>query len=58
MRDADDATIMRQVVRAVAAAIFCLLCGDVAGVLVVRDSVGSGPGEQRVQLPPGKRPPG
>ncbi len=58
MRDADDATIMRQVLLAVAAAIFCLLCGGIAGIFVVRDSYGSGAGEQPVQLPPVTRPPG
>lgn len=57
MRD-DDATILRQVMLVVAAAIFCLLCGSIAGIFVVRDSYGSGAGEQPVQLPPAARPPG
>ena len=57
MRD-DDATILRQVMLVVAAAIFCLLCGGIAGIFVVRDSYGSGAGEQPVQLPPVTRPPG
>ena len=52
MQDADDAAIMRQVVRAVAAAIFCLLCGGISGVLVVRNNYDSGAGEQRIELPP------
>ena len=53
MRDADDAKIMRQVVWTVAAAIFCLLCGGISGIFIVRDSFGSGSGDQRVvQLPP------
>ena len=53
MRDVDDARIMRQVVWTVAAAIFCLLCGAISGIFIVRDSIGSGAGEQRVvQLPP------
>jgi len=52
MQDADDTAIMRQVVRAVAAAIFCLLCGGISGVLVVRNAYDSGAGQQRVELPP------
>ncbi len=58
MRDADDATIMRQVLLVVAAAIFCLLCGGIAGIFVVRDSYGSGTGEQRVQIPSASTPAG
>jgi hypothetical protein len=58
MRNADDAAIMRQVKGVLAAAIFCLLCGGAAGIVVVRNSVGSGPAEQRIQLPPSTRPPG
>lgn len=58
MPDADDAAIKRQLVRVVAAAIFCLLCGGVSGIFVVRDSYGSGTGEQRVQLPPTTTPSG
>lgn len=54
MTDADDATILRPVVRAVAAAIFCLLCGGIAGLLVVRADVGSV--GQQVDLAPTTRP--
>ena len=43
---------------AVAAAIFCLLCGGIAGIFVVRDSFGAGTGEQRIQLPPVTTPAG
>ena len=50
MQDADDAAIMRQVVRAVAAAIFCLLCGGISGIFVVRDQYRSGAPEPRVEL--------
>ncbi len=50
MTDADDATILRPVVRAVAAAIFCLLCGSIAGLFVVREDVGSA--GQQVDLAP------
>jgi len=52
MQDADDATILRQVVRVVAAAIFCLLCGGISGIFVVRDDYRSGASEQRLQLAP------
>jgi len=52
MHDADDATILRQLVRVVAAAIFCLLCGGISGIFVVQDDYRSGAGEQRLQLPP------
>ncbi len=52
MQDADDTAIMRQVMLAVAAAIFCLLCGGISGVIVVRNSYDSGAGEQRIELPP------
>ena len=41
-----------------AAAIFCLLCGGIAGIFVVGDEIGSGPGGQRVQLSPGENRPG
>ncbi len=58
MPDAEDATILRQLVRVIAAAIFCLICGGVCGIFVVRDSYGSGTGEQRVQLPPVTTPAG
>ena len=37
---------MRQVVRAVAAAIFCLLCGGISGIFIVRQdnpAAGQGP---------------
>jgi len=54
MPDADDATILRPVVRAVAAAIFCLLCGSIAGLFVVREDVGSV--SQQVDLAPTTRP--
>ena len=57
MRD-DDATILRQVMLVIAAAIFCLLCGGIAGIFVVRDSYGSGTGEQRVELPSAGTPAG
>jgi len=50
----DDATILRPVVRAVAAAIFCLLCGGVAGIFVVRDDVGTL--TQPAELAPTTRP--
>lgn len=53
MRDADDVKIMRQVVWTVAAAIFCLLCGGISGIFIVRDTLGGGSDEQRVvQLQP------
>lgn len=52
MQDADDAAIVRQIVRAVAAAIFCLLCGGISGIFVVRDDYRDGAGEQQVELPP------
>ncbi len=52
MKDADDTAIMRQVMLAVAAAIFCLLCGGLCGIFVVRDAFDSGAGEQRIELPP------
>ena len=52
MQDADDAAIMRQVVLAVAAAIFCLLCGGISGVIVVRNDYDSGTGRQQVELSP------
>lgn len=58
MTDADDASIMRLVVRAVAAAILCLLCGGIAGIFVVRGDDGFGSGNQRVQLPPAQTSPG
>ncbi len=58
MRDADDATIMRQVMLVIAAAIFCLLCGGISGIFVVRDSYGAGTDEQRVELPPATTPRG
>ncbi len=46
---------MRQVVRAVAAAIFCLLCGGVSGIFVVRQdnpAAGQGPAQLSPQSPP------
>ena len=56
MQDADDTAIIRQVVRVVAAAIFCLLCGGISGFFVVRDDYrGSAP--PQVELGP-SRPPG
>lgn len=58
MPDAEDAKIMRLVVRVVAAAIFCLLCGGIAGIFIVGDEIGAGPGGQRVQLSPGENRPG
>lgn len=58
MPDADDAAITRQIVRVVAAAIFCLLCGGISGIFVVRDAYRDGTGDQRVQLPPITPPPG
>ena len=54
MTDADDATILRPVVRAVAAAIFCLLSGSIAGLFVVRE--GGGSVDQQVDLAPTTRP--
>ena len=56
MQDADDAAIVRQVVRVVAAAIFCLLCGGISGIFVVRDDYRDGAGDQQVELPPTTRP--
>lgn len=50
MQDAEDLAIVRQVIRAVAAAIFCLLCGGVAGVFVVQDDYRSAPPDPQVQL--------
>ena len=41
---------MRQVVRTMAAAIFCLLCGGISGIFVVQND--SQLEEQRVELPP------
>ena len=58
MPDADDAAILRQIVRVVAAAIFCLLCGGISGIFVVRDDYRDGTADQRVELPPTSRPPG
>ena len=58
MPDADDAAILRQIVRVVAAAIFCLLCGGISGIFVVRDAYRDGTADQRVELPPTARPPG
>jgi len=52
MPDAEDTAILRQVIRAVAAAILCLLSGGIAGVLVVRDDGGVRVGEQRGELAP------
>ena len=49
MQDAEDAAIVRQVIRVVAAAIFCLLCGGVAGTFVVRDDYRSAPPSPEVQ---------
>jgi hypothetical protein len=56
MKDADDTAIMRQLMLAVAASIFCLLCGGISGVIIVRNDYDSGAGGQQVQLPPA--PPG
>jgi hypothetical protein len=57
MQDADDVAIVRQLVRAVAAAIFCLLCGGISGLFVVRDEYRDGAPDQQVELrttpPPG-----
>ena len=58
MPDADDSAILRQIVRVVAAAIFCLLCGGISGIFVVRDAYRDGTADQRVELPPTSRPPG
>ena len=57
MQDAEDRAILRQVVRVVAAAIFCLLCGGISGIFVVRQdnpAAGQGP----AQLPPFSSPAG
>ncbi|MEO5678581.1 MAG: hypothetical protein ABIS47_02830 [Acidimicrobiales bacterium] len=51
MPDASDAAIRRQVLLVVAAAIFCLLCGGIAGIFVVRDDY-RGSGNQQVNLAP------
>jgi hypothetical protein len=56
MKDAEDAAIVRQVVRAVAAAIFCLLCGGVAGIFVVRSDGGSQVGVHHGELAPASPP--
>ena len=58
MQDAEDAVIVRQVVRVVAAAIFCLLCGGISGIFVVRDDYRDGTGDQQVELPPATTRPG
>lgn len=58
MQDAEDAAIARQVVRVVAAAIFCLLCGGISGIFVVQDDYRDGAGEQRVELSPTPAGPG
>jgi hypothetical protein len=58
MQDAEDAAIVRQVVRVVAAAIFCLLCGGISGIFVVRDDYRDGVGDQQVELPPATTRPG
>ena len=50
MQDAEDAAIVRLVVRVVAAAIFCLLCGGISGIFVVREQYRSGAPDQRVEL--------
>ncbi len=49
---------MRQVTRAVAAAIFCLLCGGVAGIFVVRDDTASVARHQGTELAPTSPPSG
>lgn len=58
MPDAEDQAIVRQLTRAVAAAIFCLLCGGIAGLFVVRDDTGSVARHQRVELAPTSPPSG
>ena len=52
MPDADDAAILRQVQLAVAAAIFCLFCGGISGIFIVRDDYRDGTSDQQVELPP------
>jgi hypothetical protein len=52
MKDVEDAAIVRQVVRAVAAAIFCLLCGGVSGIFIVRNDGGSQVGVHQRELAP------
>ncbi|MFP5373253.1 MAG: hypothetical protein ACLGI3_21275 [Actinomycetes bacterium] len=56
MQDAEDAAIVRQVVRVVAAMIFCLLCGGISGIFIVQDDYRDGAGQQQVELPPSTRP--
>jgi len=58
MNDVEDAAIMRQVVRAVAAAIFFVLCGGVCGLFIVRDDGGSQVGVPNKELAPSVRSPG
>lgn len=58
MQDADDANILRQVVRVVAAAILCLLCGGISGIFVVGNDYDAGAREPQVELPPTTRPGG
>jgi len=58
MNDAEDAAIMRQVVRAVAAAIFFVLCGGISGLFIVRDDGGSQVGVPPRELAPTTRPAG
>ena len=56
MQDAEDAAIVRQVIRVVAAMIFCLLCGGVSGIFIVRADYSDGAGQQQVELPPATPP--
>lgn len=52
MKDAEDKAIVRQVMIAVAAAIFCLFCGGICGIFVVRNDPAAGIGVQRGELSP------
>jgi len=58
MHDAEDTAIVRQVIRAVAAAILCLLCGGISGIFIVRGDGGSQVGGHPQELAPTDRRPG
>ncbi len=58
MHDAEDTAIMRQVVRAVAAAILFLFCAGISGVFIIRRDGGSQVGVQPQEIAPTVRPPG
>ncbi len=58
MPDTEDTAIVRLITRVVAAAAFCVLCGGISGIFIVRDDMGTGAGGQQVELSPRTRPPG